>query len=246
VNKQEAREFVWDELRKVARPDSRFHLDFEEFIPDFEGSQQATEKLCEQAIYTQANLLFITPDNCLERLRTQALLDRKTQIVSTYGIRRGFVELSHEDVPPGQESFAVLLDVLEKLGHYISLSELRSRHPRVDLLVTGASAVNHSGIRFGKGHGFFDLEWAMLYEIGVVDVDTPVVAFVHDCQVVDVDLETSPFDTICDVIVTPMRVIPIEDSRKPEQGILWDSLEPNMIENIPPLGELKRLKYEVS
>ena len=32
---------------------------------------------------------------------------------------------------------------------------------KIDLMLTGASAVSKNGVRFGKGHGFFDLEWGM-------------------------------------------------------------------------------------
>lgn len=34
-HKESVRERVWSELRKVAVPDSRFHLDFGEFIADY-------------------------------------------------------------------------------------------------------------------------------------------------------------------------------------------------------------------
>ena len=37
------------------------------------------------------------------------------------------------------------------------------------MMVTGASAITPSGIRFGKGHGYFDLEWAMLSSKGSCD-----------------------------------------------------------------------------
>ena len=94
----------------------------------------------------------------------------------------------------------------------------------------------------GKGHGFFDLEWAMLYQMDVVDTSTPVVAFVHDCQVVDIELEASRFDTICDYIVTPTRVIEIVGPQKPTSGVLWDRLEEGMLQDIPPLRELKKLE----
>ena len=239
MNKSEARSLVWKELREVAFPDSRFHLDFNEFIPDFEGSGLTTKRLCDLDLYQNADVVFITPDNCLEQLRLKALNDEQVQIISTYGIRRGFVELRADNVLSGQERFAVLLDVMEKVGRHISLTDLQQRYPKVDLLVTGGSAVSTSGIRFGKGHGFFDLEWALLYEIGVVDIDTPVVAFVHDCQVVDLDLEAKPFDTICDAIVTPTRMIRIEHAQKPTQGVLWDKLEAGMLERIPLLQELR-------
>ena len=154
TDRNEARQKVWKELRKVAKPDSRFHLNFAEFIPDFQGSDMATERLIQMDIYQQAKVIFITPDNCLEQLRAQAIRDGKVLIISTYGIRRGLVELLPEDVPDGLTDYAVLLDVIEGLGRHISLSELKERYGKVDVLVTGASAVTHSGARFGKGHGF--------------------------------------------------------------------------------------------
>ena len=243
MDKSEARSIVWSRLRQVAKPDSRFHLDFGEYIPDFEGSQEATARLTSLDIYQRSPVVFITPDNCLERLRAQSVRDGKVQIMPTYGIRRGLVKLCPEAVPEGLEDYAVLLDVIETLGEHLSLDALRRRH-RIGLVVTGASAVSTGGIRFGKGHGFFDLEWAMLYQTGVVDTSTPVVAFVHDCQVVDIELEASPFDTTCDYIVTPTRVIEIEDPQKPTGGVLWDRLEEGMLEDIPPLRELRRLEDE--
>jgi len=243
MDKSNARAVVWAELQQVAKPDSRFHLDFNEYIPDFEGSTPATARLTQLDIYQKAQVLFITPDNCLEQLRAQTVRDGKIQIVSTYGIRRGLVELRPEDVPAGQEEMVVLLDLIEKAGRSISLAELRVRY-KIDLIVTGASAVSHSGVRFGKGHGFFDLEWAFLWKIGVVDLSTPVVAFVHDCQLVDIDLTPSPYDTICDYIVTPTRVIHVEDAQKPAQGVLWDRLEPDMMDSIPPLPELKQMEKQ--
>jgi len=108
--------------------------------------------------------------------------------------------------------------------------------------VTGASAVSRNGVRFGKGHGFFDLEWAMFYQIGVADSNTPVVAVVHDCQVLKDNLTPSAYDTICDIIITPTQVIFVEGVQKPTHGVLWDKLEPGMMENISFLRELKELQ----
>lgn len=192
TDRDKVRAQVWSSLRDVAKPDSRFHYDFDKFIPDFEGSDQATEHLLKLGLYQNAKTLFITPDNCLEGLREHALHDRKTQIVPTYGIRRGMVEDLPNAVPPGTERFAATLGLLEDFGQPISLERIHQTHT-VDLLVTGASVVSRSGVRFGKGHGFFDLEWAMLYEIGVVDTNTPVVALVHDCQVTDNPAYLQPF-----------------------------------------------------
>ena len=154
MNKSEARQHVWKELIKVAKPDSRFHFNFNEYIPDFTGSEEASKRMAATSIYQKAQTLFITPDNCLEGLRTQSVLDGKTQIVSTYGISRGLVELKPEDVQPGMAPYAILLDMIEHVGNHISLEQLKSQY-KVDLIVTGASAVNLAGVRFGKGHGFF-------------------------------------------------------------------------------------------
>lgn len=241
TDRKQVRQQVWDVLRGVAKPDSRFHFDFNEYIPDFEGSDAALARLTALDIYKQARVIFITPDNGLEQLRAQAVRDGKVQIVTTYGIRRGTVEIRPEHVPAGQADYAATLDAMEKIGRYISLAELKERY-KFDLLVTGASAVSRTGVRFGKGHGFFDLEWAMFYQIGVADSNTPVVAVVHDCQVLKDNLIPTTYDTICDIIITPTQVIPVEGAQKPTHGVLWDKLEPGMMENISSLRELKELQ----
>ena len=80
MDKSHARAAVWAELIQVARPDSRYHLDFNEYIPDFDGSTEATSRLTSMGVYKDSQALFITPDNCLEKLRGQVVLDNKTQV----------------------------------------------------------------------------------------------------------------------------------------------------------------------
>lgn len=241
MNKDTSRAAVWAELINVALPDSRFHLDFNEYIPDFAGSDKATANLTALTEYQTATVAFITPDNCLEALRAQAIRDGKVVIMPTYGIRRGFVELRPGDAPDDLLDYAVLLDLIERFGRPITLADLQRRYT-IDLAVTGASAVSTSGVRFGKGHGFFDLEWAMLYSVGAAGTDTPAAAFGHDCQVIDAALEASPYDTVCDIVVTPTRVLRIPDAQKPTQGVLWHKLEPGMLDAIPPLRELQAMQ----
>lgn len=240
---QKIRQKVWGELCKVALPDSRFHYDFEEFIPDFVGSNQATKRLVKMDIFKNSNVVFVTPDNCLEKLKVHILKNKKVLLTTAYGIRRGFIKLSHEDVPDGLEDYAILLDVIEKFGDYISLAEIQKNY-KIDILVTGGSAVTRAGLRIGKGHGFFDIEWAILYSLGVVEVDTPIVGLVHDCQVIDENIEVNSFDTVCNYIVTPTQTIQVAEPKKPACGILWDKLKPKMIAQISPLVELKDLETE--
>ncbi len=238
MDKVSARKLVWEKLKHVAIPDSRFHLDFNQFIPDFIGSDVARSNLVDLDLYKAASTVFVTPDNCLEGLRAQMALDNKTQVMPTYGMRRGLVVLSPDDVSKDMARHSVTLDSIENVGNYLGLSELRDNH-KLDLLVTGASAVNYSGVRLGKGHGFFDIEWAMLYQIGAVKDSTPVISFVHDCQLVDVDLEVDEFDTVCDYIVTPNHVVHVDNPHKPTVGIIWNKLSDGMVNSISPLQELK-------
>ena len=60
---------IWSKLIEVAKPDTRFHLNFAEVIPDFEGSEIATDRLVDLPAYQNSRFAFITPDNCLIDLR---------------------------------------------------------------------------------------------------------------------------------------------------------------------------------
>lgn len=237
VDKIGLRRQVWAKLRQVARPDSRFHWNFEEFVPDFEGSDRCASAIREMAWYQNGTLIFIAPDNSLARLRQFAIEDRKQLIVATYGIARGFMLLGPGQVAPGNERLAATLDGLEQFAHPISLNEIKALGS-FDLLVTGVSLVTETGVRWGKGHGYFDLEWAMFREVGLVHEETPVIAVSHDCQVVSTDLKPSTFDTIADAIVTPARVINTKRIHPKPPGILWDYLAPDLREQIPPLQQL--------
>lgn len=238
------RQKVWTALRSVALPDSRFHHDYAEFIADFHGSSAATTLLLSHPAFQRAKTVFITPDNCLEELRHEALKAGKRVLVTTYAIRRGFWLLDPTEIPAARWEYASTLDGMERPGlgaRALSLRQMRDEGLTVDVMVTGTGAVNTAGIRFGKGHGFFDLEWAMLYSVGVVGVETATVCVVHDCQVLDEELRPEAWDTVCDVLVTPTRVLRVGGVVKPTGGILWDLLEGNMLADIPPLRELKEL-----
>jgi 5-formyltetrahydrofolate cyclo-ligase len=239
-HKASVRERVWSELRKVAVPDSRFHFDFGEFIADFEGGEQAVARLTDHEFYRNSSFIFITPDNCLDRLRHQALLDGKTVLMTTYSIKRGFWLLNPKWIAPELLLYASTLDGMERVGQPVSLRDI-AKMPEIDYMVTGTGAINHEGVRFGKGHGFFDAEWGMLYRIGRISTATPSAAVVHDCQVLDEKLKPDVYDTVADVIFTPTRTIEVKGPHKPTCGILWDRLDAHMYETIPPLQELKAM-----
>ena len=234
------RQQIWEKLRPVAKPDSRFHLDFANVIPDFVGSEQAIQRLIEQPIYRESHYAFVAPDNGLAQLRRRMLDDGKTLVVSTYGIHRGFVLLEPSRIAREHTQFASWLDGMEYFGSPISLEEIASRG-RFDFMATGASAVSVNGVRFGKGHGFFDLEWGMFTDTGVADERTPVIAVVHDVQVVEEELQPSETDILVDAVATPTRYLNVQRGQRPK-GIKWNLLEPGQLMATPPLQELQRMQ----
>lgn len=241
-HKASVRSEVFAILRTVALPDSRFHFDFGAFIADFQGSDQAVERLTAHRFYRDAQTIFITPDNCLEQLRYRALCDGKTVLTTSYSIKRGFWLLRKQDIPAEKLLYASTLDGMERVGRPMSLARIAAELGEVDYLVTGTGAINEEGVRFGKGHGFFDAEWGMLHKMGVIATSTPAAAVVHDCQVLRQELYPEIFDTVADVIFTPTRTIEVTGPHKPDCGIVWSLLDPHMFETIPPLQELKDLE----
>lgn len=234
------RQRIWSKLHDVAKPDTRFHLNFGEVIPDFEGSEAATEKIVAMPEYKACKYAFITPDNCLVDLRRRMIAAGIPFVMSTYGIYRGFLYMEPGRVPKGDELYAAWLDGMEHFARPISLAEI-ARMGRFDLMVTGASAVSMDGVRFGKGHGFFDLEWGMFTDLGIVDEATPVVAIVHDVQVVEDRLHPSATDILVDHIATPTRLIKVERRAKRPHGVKWELLDPEQLKATPPLQELQKL-----
>lgn len=247
-HKADVRSRVWEELRKVALPDSRFHFDFSSFIADFDGSRAANDRLLALPCFKACSCVFITPDNCLEYLREKTLEAGLKVLITTYGIRRGFWLLDPADMKdPALFKYAATLDGMEKIGKPVSLRDIVELDLEVGLMVTGTGAINTKGIRFGKGHGYFDLEWGILFSMGVVGPGTTTAAVVHDCQVLDEELVPEQFDTVCDLVVTPTRLVEAGGAGKPTCGILWDRLAVGMLEDIPPLRELRDARpYKVT
>jgi len=235
------RQKIWSRLAEVAKPDSRFHFDFSEFIPDFDGSDAATDRLFALPALKAPRLVFATPDNSLIEARRRLIEAGVPLVVSTYNIHRGFRLIEGGSVPPGDIRFAAHLDGLEAFGRPIGLDDI-ARLGRFDLFLTGASAISADGVRFGKGHVYFDIEWGIFSELGVTDDTTPVVALVHDVQLVEDRLYPSPEDVLVDTIVTPTRRVEVLARSPRPRGLRWEWMDPERIDAIPPLKELQRVR----
>jgi 5-formyltetrahydrofolate cyclo-ligase len=230
---------VWEDLRAVARPDSRFHKRFSEFIPDFDGSSQAIDRLLGALPAGPGRHVFVTPDNSLVELRRRLLAEGASLVVASYNLARGFLHLPAGTVPPEQALFAAWLDGLEHFGRPLDLGAL-SALGRFDWAVTGSSAVATSGVRFGRGHGYFDLEWRLFGELGLVDESTPIATVVHDAQVLEQPLVASADDVPVDLVFTPTRELRVTRTAPRPRRIDWLRVDESQLEQIPPLAELRR------
>ena len=183
--------------------------------------------------------MFVTPDNSLTELRRRLLVAGVTLVVSSYNMARGFYVLRPGAVPAGHELYAAWLDGLAHFGEPLSLQAL-SALGRFDFVVSGASAVATSGVRFGRGHGFFDLEWRIFSDMGLVGDSTPLATAVHDVQVLERRLFPSPDDVLVDWICTPTRTLAITRESTRPRGMRWQDISPEQIAAMPALAELHR------
>lgn len=111
--------------------------------------------------------------------------------------------------------------------------------PHVDFIVSGSVAVTEEGTRIGKGEGYSDLEFAVLHALGAADDDTTITTTVHEVQLVDDAPAPEPHDVPMDVVVTPERVVRTETTVERPDGIDWEVLPEEKIEEIPLLQRLR-------
>jgi 5-formyltetrahydrofolate cyclo-ligase len=239
--KEKIRREVWVSLQKVARPDSRFHWDFTAFIPDYTGSELCSQRIRAMPAYRQAGVVLATPDNNLEAFRLGCLVDGKLLVVPTYAIGRGFLCLERGDVPVGSEALAASLDGLDRFGRPYLLEDV-SPQQRPNILITGASVLNRQGVRLSVGPSYFDLEWLILSGLGIVPLDVPIFAAVHDCQVVDWPCAPLAYSVVMDRIVTPTQVIETDNRLARPGEEAWSSLPWHVINDIPFVHQLWELK----
>ncbi|WP_196073440.1 5-formyltetrahydrofolate cyclo-ligase [Nakamurella alba] len=230
---------VWPALRQVARPHPLLGFDFDNFIADFEGSGTTAELIRELPAYRAAHTVFVTPDESTGLLRQRVLEDGKTLVVTSFGISTGFRRVRPDQLPDGGAEQAATMDWLHEVAPVVRLAELAGAG--VSLLVTGAGAVADGGVRLGKGHGYFDLEWAMLSEIGALADDPVVVGVVHDCQRLAVRVPVAEHDVPLDLVVTPTGVEQVAVHRSPGR-VLWPLLTVARAAGMPPVVELALLR----
>lgn len=206
-------------------------------IPTFPGQNKAAERLRGLAIYQRARTIMVPPDQAQLQVRVNAIMDGKRLIMATPGLRDGFYLLHKGAIKARDWQQAARSSGVRRFG-----KRLNTTHKEIgiiDLMATGAVAVDLEGGRIGKGSGYFDLEYMILREIGSVNEQTPIVALVDDLQVREhVPMEAK--DVAVDFICTPTRVITIEKRLVRPSQIPWDLLPEKALKGMHPLKELRK------
>jgi 5-formyltetrahydrofolate cyclo-ligase len=218
--KQRVRERIWRTLENegAARfPGARGR------IPNFRGAEAAAERLANLPEWQAAGVLKSNPDAPQLPVRRRARRDGKTvyMAVPRLAEEKPFVRVAGD--PTIKKALADGAPArVEDLEH-------------VDLVVCGTVAVNHTGVRVGKGGGYSDLELGLLVEEGLVDDATTIVTTVHPLQLLVEELPEVAHDFRVDIVVTPDDVVRT-NARRRSPGVIWEHLDDATVEAVPVLA----------
>ena len=234
--KEEIRNYVWEALRPYALPP----FPIKGRIPNFKGAREAAERLFKEPYWEKAVVVKSNPDSPQRWVRLGALEQGKLLLMATPRLREGFLLLDPKRIPESKYKEASTIRGAFKYGKKLrTVDELRTVG-RVDLVVEGSVAIDTEGRRIGKGAGYGDLEFGILTELGLMDVNVPIATTVHDVQVLEPPLPQDPWDVPLSMAFTPTRSLKFEPLKRPK-GILWDLLDPRKLEEIPLLKQLREM-----
>ena len=235
------RKRIWDlmEEKNIAR----FPRPVHHRIPNFDGAQEAADRLATLQEFQMANTIKVNPDTPQRPVRHLVLQNGKTLLTPQPRLRTGFFSTIQMDTLPSSLDIEQCTNSkgVVKYGTPVTLNDSYT----VDLVVVGSTAVcPNTGARVGKGEGFAELEWGILTLQGnIKDAQTTlVVTTVHDEQVVNDmgNVELTKHDVPVDIIVTPTRIIRVPNRKPKPSGVMWDLLSPQKLQSIRVLQQLKQ------
>ncbi len=234
-HKAALRERVWTALEQAGA--SRFP-GAEGRIPNFNGAEEAAERLRALDLWQSARRLKANPDSPQWPVRQRALEDGKTVYMAVPRLAEEppFLLLDPDGIDTSPRR-ASSIKGASRNGQPVDVVDLEP----VQLVVVGSVAVAPDGARLGKGGGFSDLEFAVAREAGLIAADAVVVTTVHPTQLLEAgELPMTSHDVAVDLVVTPDDVIDCRGGayRRPS-GILWDELTEDKIAAIPLLQQLR-------
>ncbi|WP_078433333.1 5-formyltetrahydrofolate cyclo-ligase [Metabacillus halosaccharovorans] len=234
--KDEIRHKVWKQL--TDEKNGRFPFPLVNRIPNFKGAEKAAVHIASLSIYKEAKVVKVNPDAPQLPLRKQILVDGKVLLVPTPRLKAGFIMVKPEWVPPGEERKAASLRHIKSYGKVIPLTEI----PPIDLMVVGSVAIHPDGRRLGKGEGYADREYAIVRELGNPPV--PIVTSIHSTQLVHEDIPIDTYDLTVDWIATEEGITKTNTPYEKPNGVEWDHVSDEEMEEMPVLKELWDLKYK--
>lgn len=232
ADKSEARIAIWKAL--VEHRVARFPFPLKGRIPNFDGADRASARLLEHDVLRSAKCVKVNPDSPQRYVR-KGLLDRGVVVITpTPRLQGGFYRLDPGKIPKEHYWDAASMKMGGQWGEALRLDQL----PHIDAIVMGCVAVTRDGRRLGKGHGYADLEYAILRELGHPAV--PVATTVHALQILE-DFPTEAHDVPVSIVATPAQLIQVAEPLPKPAGIDWSSLTAGALEEMPVLAELKAM-----
>ncbi len=177
--------------------------------PEFPQAGKAAERLRRQAVYRAARVIAIQPDPVLLQARINALMDGKTLIAATPGLKQGLVRLSPDMVPVAARS-------RELTGHAMIKSGRQLRFPaanlgKVDLVVGSCLGFDQEGRLLGDGRGLLDLFYAILRHLGLKP-EASLVVLAADEQRMEA-LPRQEWDAAANLVITPEQALRCEQTQ---------------------------------
>jgi len=234
MSKADLRERIWDHLEDEGI--ARFPFPPHGRIPNFANASDAADRLADTDAWQAADTLKCNPDAPQLPVRRQALRDGKTiyMAVPRLSEAKPFLRLAPDELDDIDD--ATTVSGSSKHGVPVDPEEM----PQIDLIVAGSVAVDAAGNRVGKGEGFSDLEFAVLRGFDRVDADTTVATTVHESQVVDDgNIDPDRHDVPLDLVMTPTQAVTTSAVAERPDGLSWDDLDAEKIEEIPVLQRLQ-------
>ena len=207
-------------------------------IPDFDGADTAADRLGQLLEWQTAGVVKANPDRAQLPVRQRALHEGKLVFMAVPKLAeiQPFYRLEPREL---HQAGLNLDDVAahQTAARAVPKAQLTELQP-VDLIVCGSVAVNHNGVRIGKGAGYAGIEVALLAETGLLAARTTIVTTVHDLQLLGEPLPRNSHDFTVDYIITPSQTIQCPNPHRPT-GLDWQHLQPDQLRAIPILRSLR-------
>lgn len=232
-SKQELREEVWSRLDESG--ETLFPGPYGR-IPNFKGRDKAADRLVEHRKYCEADTIKINPDSPQKPVRKRALLDGKTLFMAVPKLKKKkcFLRLNLDEIDAPAQKLSTIKGASE-FGTPIHPADM----PEIDLIVTGAVAVDQNGRRLGKGGGYSDLEFGILRHYERIDADVSILTTVHPIQELEPGrIPKQPQDITLSGMYTPNNSNRVDSSSTHFPSIEPDRLDEDQLHSIPVLRDV--------